>query len=276
MLFSQRIGVTPVPEALSPEVMPSALRNSLWNAVLDWRNTSLTTTHEGGALRALWTDLWKLPVDQMPVTVFTSSSGKRYDYKKTWATVREWYFKLEWAHVYDFIDFLIAKSDKGEKLGVLVNGVLERELAAYRVVARRLVPVTNKHEIAAIQEAISTNASFDGASHHIATALAHLSDRASPDFRNSIKESISAVESAAKAVTGLQKAELGPALTKLESSGQLHGALRKAYLALYGYTSDADGIRHGLMDEPNLTADDAKYFLIVCSAFVNYLKTRIG
>jgi hypothetical protein len=167
-------------------------------------------------------------------------------------------------------------SERIEGLGELVNAVLERELAAYRVVARRIVPVTEKHEIAEIQDAIANGDSFDGASHHIATALAHLSDRLAPDFRNSIKESISAVESAAKAVTGRPKAELGPALNALESTGKLHGALRKAYLALYGYTSDSNGIRHALMDEPNLTADDAKYFLVVCSAFVNYLKTRVG
>lgn len=29
------------------------------------------------------------------------------------------------------------------------------------------------------------------------------------------------------------------------------------------------------MDEQNLTADEAKYFLIACAAFVNYLKTLV-
>jgi len=28
------------------------------------------------------------------------------------------------------------------------------------------------------------------------------------------------------------------------------------------------------MDEPNLTFDDAKYMLVSCSAFVNYLKAK--
>jgi hypothetical protein len=40
---------------------------------------------------------------------------------------------------------------------------------------------------------------------------------------------------------------------------------------MYGYTSDAQGIRHALMDEPNLSFEDAKFMLVSCSAFVNYL-----
>ena len=44
---------------------------------------------------------------------------------------------------------------------------------------------------------------------------------------------------------------------------------------LYGYTNDADGIRHAMLEQPNLTAADAKYFLISCTAFVNYLKSKV-
>jgi hypothetical protein len=51
--------------------------------------------------------------------------------------------------------------------------------------------------------------------------------------------------------------------------------MKNAFLNLYGYTSDANGIRHAMMDEPNLTADDAKFFLLVCTSFINYLKTKI-
>jgi len=53
----------------------------------------------------------------------------------------------------------------------------------------------------------------------------------------------------------------------------LHGGLKNGYGNLYGYTNDANGIRHSLLAESNLTQADAKYFLISCSAFVNYLKT---
>jgi hypothetical protein len=43
---------------------------------------------------------------------------------------------------------------------------------------------------------------------------------------------------------------------------------------MYGYTSDAEGIRHALMDEPTLESEDAKFMLVSCSAFVNYLRSK--
>ena len=36
-------------------------------------------------------------------------------------------------------------------------------------------------------------------------------------------------------------------------------------------TSDSDGIRHGGIDFTNAPAEDAKYMLVSCSAFINYL-----
>lgn len=99
--------------------------------------------------------------------------------------------------------------------------------------------------------------------------------REKPDFRNSIKESISAVESLAQSITGKPKATLGDALKILEQKHNLHPALKSGFLSIYGYTSNADGIRHALQDESNLTAHDAKFFLLSCTSFINYLKTKI-
>ena len=58
----------------------------------------------------------------------------------------------------------------------------------------------------------------------------------------------------------------------MEKRIKLHGALKRAFNILYGYTSDANGIRHALLDEANLTFDEAKFMLVSCSAFINYLK----
>jgi hypothetical protein len=44
--------------------------------------------------------------------------------------------------------------------------------------------------------------------------------------------------------------------------GRLHRALRQGFSALDGYTSDADGIRHAMLQEPNLSAADAEFFLL--------------
>jgi hypothetical protein len=107
---------------------------------------------------------------------------------------------------------------------------------------------------------------------HIKKSVELFSDRESPDCPNSVKEAISAVEATCELITGLEHATLGKALKKLEVKGlALHSALQKSFSSLYGYTSDAEGIRHALLDEPTLDFDDAKYMLVSCSAFVNYL-----
>ncbi len=110
-----------------------------------------------------------------------------------------------------------------------------------------------------------------GAYTHLRAALEKLSDREEPDYRNSIKESISAVESVARAIASDEKATLGDALKVLESKIDIHKSLKSAFSSLYGYTSDEEGIRHALNDAPNVDFDDAKFMLVTCSAFVSFL-----
>ena len=51
--------------------------------------------------------------------------------------------------------------------------------------------------------------------------------------------------------------------------------MNEAFQKMYGYTNDAGGIRHSLMDG-KLVPDfnDAKYMLVLCSAFINYLTSK--
>jgi hypothetical protein len=138
------------------------------------------------------------------------------------------------------------------------------------------VAITAPEEITSIEETLALSGKFGVVSEHMATALRMLSDRREPDYRNSIKESISAVESIASIIAGRKTADLGPALKVLEQRKLLHGALKSAFNSLYGFTSDADGVRHALLEESDLTFADAKFMLVACSAFVNYLKEVAG
>jgi hypothetical protein len=116
---------------------------------------------------------------------------------------------------------------------------------------------------------------FAGPASHVQRALELLSNRDNPDYRNSIKESISAVESMARIVAESPKATLADALKALEKGGKLHSALKDGFLKLYGYTSDEGGIRHAMLEEPSISAADARYFLLSCTSFVNYLKAQL-
>lgn len=117
-----------------------------------------------------------------------------------------------------------------------------------------------EQEIEMLEQAVDDK-NFPAVSTHLKRSLALMSDKENPDYRNSIKESISAVESLAKAITGKPKATLADALKVLEVSHNLHPALKNLFLILYGYTNDEGGIRHAMLTEPDLTIADAKFFL---------------
>ena len=81
----------------------------------------------------------------------------------------------------------------------------------------------------------------------------------------------------ARIVSGNPKATLHDALKAIEKKELLHSALKEGFIKLYGYTSDADGIRHAMLDKSKkLTAADARYFLLSCTSFINYLKAKIA
>lgn len=153
-----------------------------------------------------------------------------------------------------------------------INLILEEEKSGYRFINDKFVNIVSGIELKEISEA--SNSPYHSVNTHIKKALMLYSDRKNPDYENSIKESISAVEAMCCIITGMTgaSATLGPALKKLEDNGiVIHGAMRSAFSQLYGYASDADGIRHGGIDFKNAPSEDAKYMLISCSAFVNYL-----
>jgi hypothetical protein len=148
-------------------------------------------------------------------------------------------------------------------------------MSAWRIIGNQVVRLTSCEEIEAVEAAQAVVGKYEPVATHISTALRHLSDRKSPDYRNSIKEAISAVESMCRVITNDPKATLRDALKKLEKAGvKIHPSLKIAFDKLYGYTSDQGGIRHSLLDQSSIDFDDAKFMLVSCCAFVNLLKAR--
>lgn len=164
-----------------------------------------------------------------------------------------------------------------DAMPAVLNVILEEEKSGYRLINEKFVNITNKAELDSLHQA--SNSPYHSVNIHIRKAISLYSDRKNPDYENSIKESISAVEAMCCTITGMtgSSATLGAAIKRLEDSGIIiHAALRDAFSKMYGYTSDSDGIRHGGIDFKNAPAEDAKYMLVSCSAFVNYLIEKHG
>jgi hypothetical protein len=263
--FSQRMGLKPVREVLQSDSMDEGLRNGLWNLFyLYYYNSIYDSGYYTAYLNDLWLNFFKNRID---------ASIDRIAY------LERKFFEWEWHEVYDFIEFCLQSKSfcaKQYEFNFIAgwNTILEREMSGYRIVDKYVTPIISEQEIEAIQEAI--NASPNPVAIHFRQSLECLSNRENPDYRNSIKEGISAVESLCKLIVGNPKATLGDALKEIESKKgvKLHKALTNSLSSLYGYTSDANGIRHALIDEPDLDFDDAKYMLVSCSAFVNYLMMK--
>lgn len=159
-----------------------------------------------------------------------------------------------------------------KEVTVEINKIMEQEKAGYRFLNDKFVNITSDEELEAISTTIYSP--YESVRTHFRKALVLYSDRKCPDYENSIKESISAVEAMCCIITGAtgSQATLGNTLKKLEVNGVvIHSAMKAGFEKMYGYTSDANGIRHGGIDFTNAPAEDAKYMLVSCSAFVNYL-----
>ena len=149
-------------------------------------------------------------------------------------------------------------------------------MSAYRFVDGKLIEISSEEEIIEIETAITNANKFISVKTHIKTAITLISDRKNPDYRNSIKESISAVEAICKIISKNDKSTLGQALNEIEKTHKIPLSLKTAFSALYGYTSDKGGIRHSLLEsDVKIELEEARFMLVTCSAFVNYLLNKI-
>jgi len=275
--FSERYGYKTARETVQIDSISQELTNSLWSLlkihIWDnvWQSTGDRSAYlsKNPAIKTLCQQLWfhyfKKPLDTL---------GDNWPLE-VYPFLREYFFSCEWHKVYDFIEFVALNfpyPDKGDKFIKACNVVLGREVSAYRFVDGLVSRITDEMEIAEVDLALA--GPHGPVRAHLRRALELLSDRELPDYRNSIKESISAVESLVATVVG-EKGTLGQLVKKLEDEIGLHPALRTAFGSLYGYTSDEDGIRHAILESKSIVFEDAKFFLVVCSAFVNFVESKV-
>ncbi len=279
MQFSERYKYKPVREFIQIESIDEPLRNGIWSLLklFYWDEVHHSSGLYGGyylssigneRIKALceliWFDFFKIPLDQID-----------NNWKVVLKQLRDYFFGCAWFEVYDFIEFITKHySEKSVNTNFMeaCNGILEKEMSAFRFVNGIITRITEQQEIEEIEKALVS--SVGPVATHIRRALELLSDRSSHDYRNSIKESISAVESLVALIAKTEKGTLGQLLKKLEDSVDLHPALKLAFSNLYGYTSDENGIRHALLELDKVDFHDAKFMLVVCSAFINYVEGK--
>jgi hypothetical protein len=270
MKFSQRIGKKPVAKQIQNDNIDNDLRIGIWNIINILVFPKLFEPNCRNKVKEqftnnLWHNFYKLPIDTIP----------ELDYQIK-DFIREYFYRGEWYEIYDFIEFINETRlyhNFSEEFTSRINEILVREFSAYRLINGIISPITNEAEMSEIQTAIEITDDFKefyGASIHLSDSLKKLSERKNPDYRNSIKESISAVENVCRVITG--ESTLGKALQNLERHEvKISGTILSGMEKLYSHTNSKDsGVRHAIIEEYNKPDFDyAKFYIVICSAFIN-------
>jgi hypothetical protein len=273
--FAERLGKRAVRSLMQRDDLDSETRIELWNVFVILRDifervdteTFGADSTESDVLMAVWSWELKKPRDEIG-----SESA-------VWGEIKSRVLTGEWFDVLDIAEEVVKYLDKYKTSATksfatvtaeAFNNRFERFLVAYRFVGFEVTPIDSAAEADAVTNAQLDAAAFAGVRHSLDRSISLLSDRQNPDYANSIKESISAVESIVRTIT--HESTLGVGLTRLEAAGlAIHPALKSAWSKMYGWTSDADGIRHAGLQGANVDQALAKYVLVVSSAFVSYL-----
>jgi hypothetical protein len=270
LTFEQAEGAEPLPAQLKLKEVSQELRALLWAVFLNvLRETSVGDTFDQLDVQEPFLSLlrdWHVKRCFKAADEFTSS----FEY---WLEeLKGVFMEGDYLKIFGFVQWALRHGDKPYRLEIEVDDALRESRAAYALFDNdTIIPIGSDAELGALARAFADVAAseFKGARAHLRNAGSELT---AGNYAPSIRESIGAVESVARVLEPSANA-LGPALSTLERSAHVHGALGAGFRSLYGFTSDEKGIRHPLLDKPGAQVDetDALYMLGSCAAFVSYL-----
>ena len=269
--FSQREGLEPIPAQLSLGKVSGELRR-----LLDYY-ISLEIERESryGYNSSYFDDSWDRVAKDFHVLFFGANAStyknSPYDFRQHLEAFTK---KAEIGKLFDFVEFFVRHTGCSKELKKELAGAFVTVRAAYRIVDNRIVAIGTEQQAEAFEAAVAA-AEGEGAN----AARRHLvlagSELRAENWAGSVRESIHAVEAMAlRLVPGTKS--LGSALSELGKGGHLHGSLKSAFGALYGYSSDEEGVRHALVFKGEAQVDeaDALFMLGACASFVSYLIAR--
>lgn len=220
--FAEREFGDPIPQQMKRNEITRAFRVKLFTVVRD-HITIDNPGFEHPEVVAPWDDiLYDLHIDyfaEMPD-----------EWSSYWSTQEELlkavFVKGDTKAIYGLLEFILRHPRCPPEFGPDVNAVLESTQAAFRIVdGDTFAPYASEEEAVTVAAAMSDLADpqLAGAKEHYKKAAAGLSDG---DYAGSMRESIHAVESLTKALTGKSTVQNG--LKALASQGVLHVTLADA------------------------------------------------
>lgn len=270
--FSQRTGLAPTPPQLRLGEVSADLRRVIIYLVS--REMEHATRHTGYSY--VFKPGWDRVATDLHVRFFKRSyEGFKQQPDLLKKELCAFIGQADLGALFDFIEFLLRHSGCGAELKLELAEAFVTERAAYRAIDNRCIAaIGTEEQAAAFQRAIEDAEANDAAAARKQLVAAGVALKNS-DWAGCVRQSIHAVEAVAvRLAPGTDT--LGAALKALEQRGHLHGSLKVAFGALYGYSSDEEGVRHALVfgDEAKVDEADALFMLGACASFVSYLLAR--
>jgi hypothetical protein len=268
--FEQKYGEK-VEKAIQLNSVDVKLRNAIYNVfyetVFEEADEDLnelgSSYYDGGILKVIWRDYFILKLKwDLNLQAFKNA-------------IEDHISNGEWYKVYRLIEFTIRNTDLAadrKALTEFFNYEFEKHNSGYRVVREKIIPITNSAEIHSVNELLSSasNNKFKGLEKHISDAIEFLSLKPESKPTSSVRESITAVEWICRNLTNTKT--LGDALKELTKIEFIPNEISISIQKLYEFTNSKEGIRHAqIADESLVSLDEARFYLISCSAIGNYL-----
>lgn len=264
--FSQRNGYSAIPPQLKLEEVSDEHRKLIDYHITEeiGRFTSYVDCFESE---------WKHVAKELCVRFLGLSIGDfRDDPDKLTKLLRNIILRAEFFILFDLVEFLCQQHNCSDTLKRDLSGSFEESRSAYRMIDLRTIVAVGNEELAktylgALEKTAAHEA--DGARTHLINAGKLITDR---KFSDSVRESITAVEAAAKKLDP-KSSTLGAALKTLSKRYSWNDQLKIAIEKLYAYTNVEKGIRHALGSDGKANVDeaDALFMLGACASLVTYL-----
>lgn len=261
--FSDRNGINKISIIIQKNDLDERTRNGIVNIIDKTFDDIGNDTGRKLLYEYIYFNIFNVTKDEKPKYNY-ECRNQIADYIK-----KKWYYDEIFSFLEAFCKYY-SDSYYDNSIYQVFNIFFEKECVGYRFVDGLIIDIIDDIEIKELEEALDSK--FSSSKKCITKAMNLLYDRGNPDYANSVKESISAIESMCNIMLGTNNKTLGDALKGLEKNGiKIHSALKSAFSSLYGYTSDESGIRHNTGIDEKTTFEEAKFMLVTCSAFLNYL-----
>lgn len=243
--FSDRAGIDPCNIQMQIDDFDERTRTFISNKLYDFLQVTFNHECETRNIKYGPTDqnLSNIFCKNLMQNVFADLNhlplGYHYDWEKFYSRIEEVLMEAPYNEVLDLLWYIcnwfaLSTNNCIDVFQEWFNELFQSEYVGYRFISGEIVPITDEIEVKEIEQACCTP--FDGARKHLKKALNFLSDREHPDYKNCVKESISAVEATCRIIAEKDSATLGEALKLLAKHGlKLHPCLNSGIDKLYSF-----------------------------------------